>query len=73
MAEEPGTPAPVAPTNGKSYAVHPKVGAGAAGGALAALIVWGIGTGLKISIPAEVAASVTTVVSFVLAYFMPGE
>lgn len=61
-----------APTNGKDYSVHAKVGAGAAGGAFAVMLVWGIGQGLKVTVPAEVAVAIGTVISFLFGYFFPG-
>jgi hypothetical protein len=59
-------------SNGKDYSVHAKVGAGAAGGAFSVLVVWGISQGLKVTVPAEVAVAIGTVISFLFGYFFPG-
>lgn len=45
-----------------------KVTAGGLGGALAMVLVWGLGE-LGVDVPAEVAAALSTVVGFGLAYF----
>lgn len=49
----------------------PKVAAGAFAGALTTLIVWGLQQYAGITLPAEVAASLTTILSFAVAWITP--
>lgn len=52
--------------------VASKVGAGAAGGAIAVLVVWAVGlTG--VDVPPEVSVAFGTVLSFVAGYIAKGE
>lgn len=47
-----------------------KVAAGGLAGGLSLLLVWGIGA-LGVEVPAEVAAAITTVITFAVSYFVP--
>lgn len=47
-----------------------KVAAGGLAGGVSMLIVWGIGAA-GVEVPAEVAAAITTIVTFVTSYFVP--
>ena len=46
---------------------HPKVQAGAIGGAVSIVIVWGL-TALNVDVPPEVASAFTTIFSFACGY-----
>jgi hypothetical protein len=62
VAPNPVESPPLAPTQ-----VHSKVGAGALGGAIAVLVVYGVGL-LGLEPPAEVAVAFGTVLTFVAGY-----
>jgi len=47
-----------------------KVAAGGLAGGLSMLIIWGVGAA-GVDVPAEVAAAITTLVTFVVGYFVP--
>lgn len=47
-----------------------KVAAGGLAGGLSMLIIWGIGAA-GVDVPAEVAAAITTLVTFAVGYFVP--
>ena len=49
-----------------------KVGAGALAGSLSALVVWIAGAN-GIVIPAEAAVALSTVLTFIVSYFVPAE
>ena len=54
-----------------SSAPVPKVVASGATGAVVAILVWGVQTYGGVEIPAEVAAALTTVFSFIAGYITP--
>ena len=47
-----------------------KVGAGAVAGAISILLVWGLQQA-GVSLPAEIASSLTTILTFVTSWFVP--
>lgn len=47
-----------------------KVAAGGLAGGLSMLIIWGIGAA-GVEVPAEVAAAITTLITFAVSYFVP--
>jgi putative flippase GtrA len=47
-----------------------KVGAGAIGGAIAAIVAWVLNVVAEVDIPPEVAIAASTVFSFILSYFV---
>lgn len=47
-----------------------KVGAGAIGGAIAAIVAWVLNAVFGVEIPPEIAISAATLFSFVLSYFV---
>ena len=47
-----------------------KVAAGGLAGGLSLLVVWGVGAA-GIEVPAEVAAALTTIITFAVSYFVP--
>lgn len=50
-----------------------KVATGTATGGIVTVLVWALKTYAAVDIPAEVAAALTTVLSFVVGYFTPPE
>ena len=48
--------------------VHPKVGAGALGGALAGVLTWVLDAFVGVEVPPEVAAAFATILSFIGGY-----
>ncbi|HEX4629280.1 MAG TPA: hypothetical protein VH137_10880 [Gemmatimonadales bacterium] len=70
-----GGPGNAPPNEGKkSYLPSRKVGAGALAGALSVLVVWIINTFVltgPTKITGEVASAITTILTFVVGYFIP--
>lgn len=48
-----------------------KISAASIGGALTAIVLWGVNHFTGVDVPPEVAAAITTVVAFLLGYFIP--
>lgn len=61
-----------APINWQRLAPRRKVAAAGLGGASAVLIVWVVGL-FGVELPPEVAGAITTIVGFLVAYFVPAE
>lgn len=51
--------------------IHPKIGGSTLAAAIVVVLIYVIQTITKIAIPADVAAAVTTIVGFVIGYFVP--
>ncbi len=56
----------------KALAPHPKVGAGAIGGAVSVVLLWILHQYLGVNPPNEVAAAISTLFMVVVAYAVPG-
>lgn len=54
-----------------SNILNRKVSAGALAGALSVVVVWVLGEYAEVEIPPEVASAITTVFTFIVAYFVP--
>lgn len=53
--------------------IHPKVAGGTLAGAIVVILVYIVHVFAHIDVPAEVAAAITTVVGFVIMYFVPSQ
>lgn len=48
-----------------------KVGSSAIGGALATIVIWAVNAYSGVEMPPEIAASITTIIMALIAYFVP--
>lgn len=62
-----------APTASKALTIHPKVSASALGGAVALVVLYCLQSIWNVTVPAETAATITLICTFVCGYLAPGE